>query len=253
MPEDRFDFEDWDVESLRMSIFCPANSNPIERSGLWEKVTGEQPSSIDSRPREGVTREVGVVGGNNLLLVTQRSRLDWLLQPVAVPDQRAPVILTLKDVGNARGIFRKAFRYSLETIGLALRLAFAPVLIKDVASVSLGFGQLSVFLPRLDLAPLNTPDFIYRVNRRRRSLSVPHAEINRIAKWSMEEVGAVSFRVTPSGRPDFRDTGTAFVRKLELDVNTTPETSAMSKDKISGLLDEMITIAEELATEGDVS
>ena len=253
MPEVSFDFGDWDVESLRMSIFCPANTRPSERAGLWEKVTGEQPSSIDSRPREGVTREAGVVGGNNLLLVTQVGRLDWLLQPVAVPNQQAPVLLNLKDVGSARPIFQKAFYYSLETFGLALRLAFAPVLIKDVASVPLGFGQLSVFLPRLDLASLNTADFIYRVNRRRRSLSVRHAEINRIAKWSMEEVGAVSLRVTPFGRPDFRDTGTAFVRKLELDVNTTPETSAMSKDKISSLLDEMITIAEELATEGDIS
>ena len=252
MPEVSFDFGDWDVESLRMSIFCPANTRPFERSGLWERVTGEQPSSIDSRPREGVTREAGVVGGNNLLLVTQGGRLDWLLQPVAVPNQQAPVILTLKDVGIARGIFHKAFRYSLETTGLALRLAFAPVFIKEVTSVGLGFGQLSVFLPQLDLASLNTSDFIYRVNRRRRSLSVPHAEINRIAKWSLEEVGVVSFRVASSGRPDFRDTGTTFVRKLELDVNTTPETSAMSKDTVSGLLDEMIVMAEELATEGDV-
>ena len=252
MSETAFEFANWDVERIRLSIFYPPSANTSDSSQLWETVTGEQPSSIDSRPREGVTQTVGVIQGNEFRLITQSGRLDWMLQPIVVQDQQTPAIPTLKDAGNFLPVFRKSLEKSLETAGVVMRLAFAPALAKNVGSLAIGLGELSGYLPRLELQDMETADFIYRVNRRRRSFSVPHAEINRIAKWSMEEVGSVAFRVARSGRPDLIDTGTSFVRKLDLDLNTTPQSGAMSSDRIIGLFEELVILTEEIATKGDV-
>ena len=256
MPEVSFDFGDWDVESLRMSIFFPRGAHPNVRAGLWERVTGEQPDSIDSRPRERISRETGTIGGNSFVFVNQDERIDWLLQPIVVPSLQPPTsttLPTLETVEKALAIFRNAIRYSLETIPVVQRLAFAPVLIKDAANLNVGFGQLSTHLPHLSLGSAYGADFIYQINRRRRSNSVPHAQINRLAKWSMEMVGGVAVRMGPSGQPDVRDTGTSATRKLALDINTTPETSTISKAKIPGLFEELVTVSRELATKGDIS
>ncbi len=52
MPEANFDRGDWDVESLRASIFHPPGPDAVAKSGLWEKATGNQPESIDTPEAE---------------------------------------------------------------------------------------------------------------------------------------------------------------------------------------------------------
>ena len=253
MTEVKFDFGEWDVESLRVSIFYPVGLGTSAQTGLWAKVTGNKPESIDSRPRERITREVGRLGENNLLLTTQDERIDWLIQPIVVPNQRVGTVLMLKNVGTTSPILRKAIRYSLETIPLVQRLAFSPVLIKQVPDPTEGLKQLSRYLPRLDLESLEGSDFIYQVNRRRRSASVPHVRVNRLARWSTEQIGGLEVQVRPSGQPRIQTAEDGFARKLLLDVNTTPESGAMSNDKVPSLFHELVTLAGELSTEGDIS
>ena len=254
MLEANFDFGDWDVESLRVSIFHPSGSSRSTRSGLWKEVTGTEPESTDSRPREGVARELGVIGGNNLVLSTQRGRIDWLVQPaLVVPNQQAGTPQTLNDLGNALPTLRRAIKCSLETVSPIQRMAFAPALVKQVSDLTMAISQLSRYLPRLDLDGLEGFDFIYQVNRRRRSESVRRVRINRLAKWSTAQVGSLEVQMRPSGEPLIQSTGVSFVRKLDLDVNTAPEAGAMSSDKILGLFDELATLAIELATDGDTS
>lgn len=253
MTEVKFDFGEWDVESLRVSIFHPGGSVSSTRTALWAMVADSEPESIDSRPRDRVTRLTGSVGGDNLVLAVQEERIDWLIQPIVVPNQRPVTALTLKSAEDALPILQRAVQYSLETIPLVQRLAFSPSLIRQVLNPTLSLKQISNYLPRLDLDSVEGSDFVYQINRRRRSLSVSHAQINRLAKWSTVQVGGIEFKMRPSGQPRLQTTEVGFARKLELDVNTTPETGAMSNDKIPGLFDELITLAGELAIEGDIS
>lgn len=251
MSESDFFFGDWAGESLRLSIFCPESAQvPNQSSGLWEQVVGAEPTSIDVRPSERVVREIGEVGGNDFVLVTQNGRLDWILQPRATPSSN--VMLTLTDMPQAHGLFRSAFHRSLEQKKIALRVAFAPVLIAEATDVRQGYYALSSFLPKLELETLDTTDFIYRVNRRRRSEVFPAALLNRLAQWSLEQALLVSVSMASTGQPRVLSPRT-IVRKLTLDINTLQGAPAMSADNIAGLLDEMITASKELAVQGDVS
>ena len=254
MTTDAFDFGDWDVESLRLSIFHPATYESSYSADLWERVTGQQVDSIDSRPRNRTIRAVGSVEGDSLILVHQDGRIDWTLQPAVGPTPQPSNEVVVAKIGSVRRVlplFQNAVGYSLEAITSVNRIAFAPNLIREVADENVGLEQLSEFLPHLNLTSGHAGDFIYQINRIRRSETIRHAYINRIAKWSLELVGGISFRVGPTGQPDVMSASPKQVRRLMLDVNTTQATSTMAKERIPGLFEELVSLAREIAIEGD--
>ena len=254
MTIDAFDFGDWDVESLRLSIFHTMKYEDSYSEGLWESVTGQQADSIDSRPRNRMTRTIGTAERNSLTLVHQDGRIDWTSQPVVSPVPQPSNEILVAQIDSPERmlpIFQKAVSYSLESITSVKRIAFAPSLIREVADVNAGFEQLSRYLPHLNLPAAHGGDFIYQINRRRRSEAIQHAHINRLAKWSLELLGGVSVRVGLTGQPDLLDAPPKQVRRLFLDVNTTPETSTMAKNGIPELFKELVALAREIAIEGD--
>ena len=249
MPEANFDRGDWDVESLRASIFHPPGTNAVAQSGLWEKATGNQPESIDSRPKSRITRVVGNVGENNLTLGIQDERIDWLVRP----NQPIGPLPTLGAVEDVLPLLRKAIQCTLETTPTVLRMAFNPVLVKQVPDPATALSQLSKHLPRLSLDSMDGTDFIYQINKQQRSASVPHVRLNRLARWSTELMDGLELTVGPSNQPRVKTTGLSSARKLNLDMNTDPTSGAISRDKIADLFDELVSIAGEIATEGDIS
>ena len=240
------------MESLRISTFYPRATVGSGRAGLWERVTGTQPESIDSRPREGVTRESGDVEGNLLVLTSQEDRIDWLVQPIVTPNQQAGPVLMLNAPGDVWPFLQRSLLCTLETVPLVQRLAFGSSLVRQVPTPSLALEQLSSYLPQLDLDSMEGSDFVYQVNRRRQSASVPHVRVNRLAKWSTAQFGGLQVHVRPSGQPRVQTADVGYMRRLDLDVNTTPESGAMSNDKIPSLFEELLALALELATNGDI-
>ena len=253
MPEVKFNFGEWDVESLRVSLFSPVGSPTSAKPELWEKVTGEEPDSIDTRPRERVTRALGHVEQNNLQLLVREERLDWIIQPNIDSHMPTDPVPTLKDTQDTLQILQKATRCSLETISIVQRFAFSPVLIKHVPDPTAGIAQLSRYLPRLNTDSMEGLDFIYQTNVRQRSTSVPHVRINRLSKWSIVQVGTLELKIRASERPHVNTPSVRYARMLNLDVNSDPTTGAMSNDKIPRLFDELVVLANQVATKGDIS
>ena len=250
-PAIRLDFGGWDVESLRFSIFFPTGATP-PGSGLWEEVTGTTPESIDSRPRESVVLEVGNIGRNQLLLATQNQRLDWHIRPILTSTPRARTLMVLADVEETLPVLQKAVQCSLETVRQVHRFAFAPVLVKQAPSLNEGLRQLSKYLPDLRLGSLGGSDFIYQINRRRSSKVAALIQINRLAKWVVEEFQVNTLSVNPSQGARLQTTKSGFASKLTLDINTTPGSGEVSRDTIPELFDELVMLACEVATKGDV-
>ena len=243
------DFADWRVENFRLTIFHAAAS---AASGLWERVMGVSPETVDSRPREHVLREQGNANGNNLLLVTQPQRLDWTVLPDPSSDRWIGLPPTLMAEEQSISLLQRALATSLESLRQVDRLAFGTVLIQQVSDLNEGMVQLSRFLPQMDLAHRGGSDFIYQINRRRRSSHSPHVLINRLAKWQMEEFQSGALRITPAQGPQLHNIDSGFVIKLVLDINTVPGNNAISVDRMPGLFVELAAFAREIATEGDV-
>lgn len=242
------DFTPWDVESLRLTIF---HSTTAPISGLWERLMGIGPESVDSRPREHVLREQGGANGDQLLLAAQPQRLDWHLvpSPSVGPGTRSSPILTA--VNQAAPVLRKALDVSLHSLQQVHRLAFGAVLAQQASSLDQGMGQLSRCLPHMHLEYPMGRDFIYQINRRRQSRSAPHVLINRIAKWQLEEFHGGALLIGPSQNPQWQPTS-GIVSKLILDINTAAESNAIAVDRMPSLFIELVTFAYEIAIEGDI-
>ncbi len=252
MPEIRWPIEDWDTENIRVSIFASLDYNSLDQyRELWEGASGQIPESVDIRPRDGITRLRGVVDGNTLLISIQEGRIDWHITPVP-PRGHSSSPLTLYRVEGAIPILNEALHASLRAIHSVERLAFAPVLLRVVPDRRTGLDQMKRYIPHIDVDTLDGGDFNYRVNRTRPSQVVPYVRINRLASWTIEEGGTISFRVTPSGVPAISEDTPFTIRKLAMDINTTVETSDMPTSEIPGLLYELVGIASEIADKGDI-
>ena len=245
-------FGEWDTESVRLSVFHPGE--PV-RSGLWEQLMRVPPESSDTRAREGIVREQGLTDGNLLLLTTQSGRLDWNLlpgpnSPNKIDDRTSPP--TLIAVEQAMPLLRRALDVSVRACGLVHRLALGFVLTQQAPILSEGLRQLSKYLPRLDLENQGGSDFVYQINKRRRSIHASHLQVNRVSKWQLEEVQSGTLTVSPSRSPNFETSERILVSKLTLDINTAPDSNAFSNARIPGLFDELAGFACEIAIKGDI-
>jgi hypothetical protein len=243
------DFGQWNVEHLRLTIFHPSG---VDTSNLWERLMHVLPESRDERPREGVVQQQGEAGGNRLLLITRADRFDWTVIPNPASDAGIMPTPILVDINQAVTLIQDALRISLQAVTVMDRLAFGALLGQQVADPTEGMSRLSEYLPRLGLEEQGVSDFVYQINRRRQSLCVPHAQLNRVARWSSEQIIQGQLRITPALLPQVQPSGTRFVNRLLLDVNTVPGTSAIAHDRFSGLFVELVEIACKVASEGDV-
>ena len=255
------DFGQWNVEHFRLTVF---HSPGVQTSGLWESLMGVRPESIEERPREGLVRQQGEAGDNRLLLVTHAERLDWTFVPnptVNLGTNITPALTTpvLIDPNQAVHKLQEALDISLRVVKQVQRLAFGALLGQEVANQTDGMSQFSKYLPHMALGEQGVSDFMYRINRRRRSSNVPHAQINRIARWSLEQVitGEVHIGIGPAQVPRLMPppalpSAPGFINRLLLDINTAPENNAIAAERMPGLLVELINLACKVATEGDI-
>ena len=243
------DFGPWGVEHLRLTLFHPLG---VETLQLWEQLVGARPESIEERPREGVVRQHGGVDGNRLFLATQGERLDWTFLPTPTADQGIDTAPVLADLEQATLTLRRALDISVRSVRQVHRLALGVLLEQQVANQADGMSKLSKCLPHLNLEGQDGSDFIYQINRRRRSSVVPHARVNRIARWSLEQFVSGEVRITPTQVPQLQQFGKGFVDRLLLDINTNPENNAIAPARMPGLLVEFIDLAHKVASEGDV-
>lgn len=244
-------FGEWSVENLRLSVFC--TGKPAQ-PGLWGRLVGVSPESSDTREHEGTVREQGMVDANTLLLVSRNERLDWILLPRPGPgDSNRGNPIVLENVERAISLLTRALDVSIGAFafGRADRIAFGSVLVQRAFNPTDAAKQLSRYLPRLDLG-LDGSDFLYQINRRRRSSHALHVQINRLSRWQLEDVRGGLLTIGPLQPPGFTSDEQFSISKLTLDVNTAPGNNAISNERMPGLLDEMIAFSYEIAANGDI-
>lgn len=128
-----------------------------------------------------------------------------------------------------------------------VRLALGVVLVIPASSREAGYQLLDDFLTAVQLEPENTSDFSYQINRPRSSVTLNGLKINRLTKWSV--AAFQSFLTAPTGL--VMGAAEHSVR-LEMDINTAPSgLEEIPKTKVFDLLHELVSLAEEIATDGE--
>lgn len=220
-------------------------------------MVGQPPEKVISQPRQGVEHQEGPFAGGRLALDCRPNRMDWSLSPSVDTEEEAETIANLGAFPTVLSEFLPIVRewLQLETSPAVKRLAFAAALLQPVESVREAYRRLAPYLAAVQLEPADTPDFVYAINRRRKSESgIPNLEINRLSKWSVHKLlttGAQFVLTEPEVRilpgPVYH------ACRLQLDINTVKEFEGeLPKSTLGRLFAELVSLAKEIVAEGDV-
>ena len=238
----------WSAELLRVTAF-PHPRATLDAESWWRDIVGDPPDRVVREPKKGEVQIQGAFNNDLLIMNAQVMRIE-LRQVVNRSQQPPNVPGTPPLYEDVRSAFRElAVKWlDLDTCPPLLRLAFGAVLTKPVEDSAAGSEVLKRYLPAIQLAP-DSSDFLYQINRRRPSNVIDGLVINRLSKWSMQQ--SLDMFVRGDG---LVARGTSeFACRTELDVNSNPErTDALPADRLVALFNELVALADELSTAGDV-
>jgi hypothetical protein len=137
------------------------------------------------------------------------------------------------------------------------RLAFGAVLLQPVDSHEEGYALLDKYLPAVELDP-NASDFAFQINRARSSGVVDTMRVNRLSKWSVMKFQGVQLQFEANAQESVNavtgiTTKPAYADRLELDISTDAgRTDAFDQAVLKGVFGELVGMALEIASRGDV-
>jgi len=251
------DVSHWQTQNFRLTAFLSPSAQIVEQD-WWKKLTGESPDRKISEPKTGIQQEEGrfkneQVDGQ-LVLTIQPLRIDWLLVPGL--NNINPVFPVIGVFTQAVDSFLKLMQQWLETAPSIQRLAFGASLVHPVNGLRDGYNQLSCYLPfNLDE---DISDFLYQINRPRKvsSLEIPDFSINRLSKWSVNQLSVNILPTSafdPSQVAQYITNSNQFAVHLELDISTTAGFSReLSSENLPHLFQELVELGKEIATKGDI-
>lgn len=228
----------WQVESLRFTLFYDAVTQQHPVANLWQTITGLPPYNRTERPQEGLLIEEGQWNDNALTTTIRPDRIDITIGAVA---SSLPI---LPNIGNI-DIIASILNELMDKIPFenAIRLAFGAVLLHPEQDHYNAYQSLAEFLPHIKIDP-ESREFLYRINFPAQSKYDPSIEINRLRTWS---VVVLRFINIVSDKQNVKE---LFTTRLELDINTHQDrilssSSVNMHQLMRELVDEAVAIAGE--------
>ena len=239
----------WQAESLRLTVF-PVNADDATATLHWESLLSTLPESVNRR-REAPPHviEEGPWGNARLQVDAQPGQIHWRALPAAPKPDSAMVIGAFAASTSAfRELMERWLATHCPTIN---RIAFGASLLLPVGSLQDACRNLAGMLPSVTIAPDDTRDFIYRINRRRPS-QYEALQINRLATWS--SVQSIGFEVMiGAGAPATQVMKEEHFCRLDLDINTFPfHPRGLAQGALDALFGDLVSAAMEIAERGDM-
>lgn len=240
--------DDWRVEMLRLTAFPTAGQPSATAEACWSALFGVPYETSTEDVRKGITQLRGSI--DDAFMVVTRNPVSIELRQLASDPAEPPRELdTLSFYAQAVPAF---LRYAMRWLGSVdcptlRRLAFGAELLKPVPSHEGGNEMLNGYLPSLTVDP-DSSDLLYQINRRRPSGVVDGLQLNRLSKWSTQQVRSITVSSDGAIAHGLEE----FACRVELDINSVPSFDSLAPDCLSLLFDELETLASEIARDGDI-
>ena len=247
---------DWEVNSVRATTFIGPDFDVHPEIPWWNQVVENDAEESHIRRSVGELQESGVFEHKRLVLDIKPGRADWRLSALpGLPGELPELVPTIGPLDGVLTAFLKLTDRWLAVCPPVTRMAFGAILVKPVTDRETGYSSISRLLPRVEIDPENSFDFLYQINRPRTSLSgIVGLRLNRLSKWSV--LATTMVQVAPSGGGGrlVRETRQPrFFCRLELDMSTDSEFSGdFSGDNTRTVFHELADLGREIAEEGDI-
>ena len=206
---------------------------------------------VDNQRKARVQKSL--LDGNLWAMICQPGRVDWTLEAVEKESDKTSELVTLGAMSaNTLEPFVKIIGKWLGKCPPTNRLAFGANLGKMVNDRHAGYEEIKRYLPSVELDPQNTDNFLYQINRPRKSKVDPNIMINRLNTWSVVLVSTGGVTIDSTGAKISANVQNIHVRKLELDINTAFLDDSIAKKKGRKIFQELVEHGQEISSEGDV-
>ena len=238
----------WRTDSLRLTAF-PAPGPPTAKAEAWWLSLFGAPHDKSTRNvKSGVLQLFGQLRDSYMLAI--QNPISFELRQLATNPEQPPLHPSaLPSYLAAVPAFQEvALRWlTLDDSPALRRLAFGATLVLPVANAEEGYHTLGMYLPDVNVHP-NSADFLYQINRRRPSSAIDGLPLNRLSKWSVQEMQEIV--LSSDGHVAQRSAG--FACRVELDMNCVPSKQPLPREHLPALFTECVTLATEIASSGDI-
>lgn len=248
-----FTLDSWNFNLLRMTAFpTPTHTYEAKVQDWWHHIVGESPETITQNPKVGLSHADGPVRHGILYIDNQPNRIDIVMKEADAPPTATQSTSSFTEaVQYFDGLVEKWL--DLFSGPVLFRLAFGAKLSFPVPNREDGYKMLDNFLHAVEIDPVNSSEFLYRINRPRASKMNPSILINRLNTWAVERNMVVVFPLVPDQPVAQQQQLSSVMCSLELDINNKPE-FPLNEANIPPLqiFREFIELGKEIAVQGDI-
>ena len=239
---------EWQTESLRLTVF-PVDPSDATKTQHWQPLISTPAEAMQRPSQTQQVIEEGPWNNARLQVVGQPGQVHWrTFSPIASPEGS----MLLGPFAGAVPPFRALMTQWLTQVSFPVnRIAFGANVLLSVSSLPLACRSLDGMLPSVKIDRNGTRDFMYRINRRRKSVHDSSLQINRLATWSVMQSIGLEVVIGAGVVPATRELPEKLFCRLELDVNTVLLQELRQK-KLSAIFDELVDAAIQIAEQGDV-
>lgn len=243
----------WNVSLLRFTLF--PHQNYEHDNEWWMKIFGYSPDNynfdrkINRHHYESDFQE----GLMNLDLNPLRIDFNYFANKLTTFTQVCDLNLGLIEDVIPKFISSINNFLNLENCPNAQRIAFGSTFFIGTKSRKTGYKVLSQYLPKIEIDPENSRDFLYQINRRRPSSVIDGLLINRLTKWLVVQYQTGLIPDPNTGQRPLSFDEKEYSVNVDLDINSQPDYNSVITPKTqSTLLDEFVMLSKEIAEKGDV-
>lgn len=219
----------------------------------WETTIGDRPDQVHVDNQKKAKIQKSMIKGNLWTMICQPGRVDWTLEAIEKESDTTLDLLALGSMSTGTlEPFVNAIEKWLSICTPINRLAFGANLGKVTDNMRTGCEEIQQYLPSVELDPQNTANFLYQINRPRKSKVDSKITINRLNTWSMVIISTGGVMIDPTASKVLGNVQHVNVCKLELDINTASSNSKIAEDKAIDMFKELTEQGHEISNKGDV-
>lgn len=243
----------WNVNTLRFTLF-PSQPYSINEES-WKKIFGNPPDSYSHNIKNNKRHYEGEFGNGvmNLDLTPMRVDFNYVPKSSVPPSEMFDLSLGPVEEVAQEFIFSMNKFLEIKDCPFAQRIAFAPSYFMPTETRMSGYKLLDKYLPKVEIDPENSSDFLYQINRARESKVVNHLLINRLTKWRVVQYQSIIPQNMKGVHLEL-STNKEYSLSLEMDINSQANyKQEFDLETQRKLFNEFIELSREILSSGDVS
>lgn len=238
----------WQAQSLQLVVFT-MEPQSVPKPEWFSMITGLDAETVTKKFRREDSAEID---GRQITLVSDLARITWGETAIMDADNPPVGIPSLGPLAKATGRFGKMVREWLPHCPPIHRLGLTGRVLRHTPTRIASYELLDKYLQDVKVDGNSSSDFLYRINRRRKSITLPGRDINRLSTWTSMKFSVARTELVGGAQPMVY-TEEYSACSIDLDINTSHETTeALPHECLIALMDELLSLGVEIAEKGDI-